>query len=215
MGFFELLLIAVGLSADAFAVAVCTGLTLEKFRLKKALITGLYFGIFQAAMPLIGYLVGHFFADMIVAFDHWVAFFLLALIGGKMIKESYANPECCSDVCQIPTSSSPEGEGATREGNILYITQEASLGPARMIPLAIATSIDALAVGVTFSFLSVKIVPAISFIGVTTLVLSMVGVKVGYTFGSRYKSKAEQIGGLILILIGLKILLEHLGIIGF
>lgn len=209
MGFLELFLIAVGLSADAFAVSVCTGLTLEEFKWKKALITGLYFGIFQAAMPLTGYLVGHFFADMIVAYDHWIAFLLLALIGGKMIRESYENPECCSDACQIPTSPSAEGEGT------LYITQEASLGPARMLPLALATSIDALAVGVTFSFLSVKIMPAVSFIGMTTLALSMVGVKVGHTFGSRYKSKAERIGGVILILIGLKILLEHLGVIGF
>ncbi|HHY52909.1 MAG TPA: manganese efflux pump [Clostridiales bacterium] len=209
MGFFELLLIAVGLSADAFAVSVCTGLTLEKFKLNKALITGLYFGIFQAAMPLTGYLVGRSFADMIVTYDHWIAFILLAIIGGKMIKESYENPGCSSDVCKIPASS----EGG--EGNVQYIIQEASLGPARMIPLAVATSIDALAVGVTFSFLSVKIVPAISFIGITTLLLSMVGVKVGHTFGSRYKAKAEQIGGAILILIGLKILLEHLGIIPF
>jgi len=192
MHLLELVLLALALSMDAFAVAICAGLTMTKPLGKKALIVGLYFGGFQAAMPLVGYLVAVQFADHIVAYDHWIAFALLCFLGGKMIagslrKESAKRPE----------------------------EKEASLRPARMLPLALATSIDALAVGMSFAFLRVHIVPAVSFIGMITLALSMAGVKIGSVFGAKLKSKAEFAGGAILVLIGLKILLEHLGVIGF
>ncbi len=183
MSIAELFLIAVGLSMDAFAVAVCKGLSMQKMSLKNAAIVGLYFGGFQGFMPFLGYLLGSRFQSAITAYDHWIAFVLLAVIGGSMIKESM----------------DPEAE-----------TCDASLAVKDMTILAIATSIDALAVGVTFAFLQVQILPAVSFIGVITFVLSMVGVKTGVVFGARYKSRAELTGGLILILMGLKILLEHL-----
>ena len=183
MSIAELFLIAVGLSMDAFAVAVCKGLSMQKMSLKNAAIVGLYFGGFQGFMPFLGYLLGSRFQNAITAYDHWIAFVLLAVIGGSMIKESM----------------DPEAE-----------TCDASPAVKDMTILAIATSIDALAVGVTFAFLQVQILPAVSFIGVITFVLSMVGVKTGVVFGARYKSRAELTGGLILILMGLKILLEHL-----
>jgi putative Mn2+ efflux pump MntP len=185
MNLLELFLIAVGLSMDAFAVALCTGLTMNRFRVRKALIVGLYFGIFQAGMPLIGYLLGSTFADKIMDFDHWIAFILLGIIGGKMIWESFSPPDC-----------NPE--------------EEASLKCRDMLPLAVATSIDALAVGISFAFLKVAIVPSVLLIGVVTLVLSMLGVKLGNVFGSRFRAKAELAGGIILVLLGVKILLEHL-----
>ena len=185
MNFIELFLLAVGLSMDTFAVAVCAGLTMTKADFKKSLIVGLYFGVFQAVMPLIGYVAAAQFAGMIDAYDHWIAFVLLCFIGGKMIAESFKSGEC---PCK----------------------EEISLTPAQMLPPAIATSIDALAVGVSFAFLRVNIVPAVSFIGITTLVISMIGVKAGNLFGIRYKSNAEFAGGVILILIGLKILFEHM-----
>ena len=178
-----LFLIAVGLSMDAFAVAVCKGLSMQKMSLKNAAIVGLYFGGFQGFMPFLGYLLGSRFQSAITAYDHWIAFVLLAVIGGSMIKEPM-DPE--AEACDAP------------------------LAVKDMTILAIATSIDALAVGVTFAFLQVQILPAVSFIGVITFVLSMVGVKTGVVFGARYKSRAELTGGLILILMGLKILLEHL-----
>ncbi len=190
MHFWELLLIAVGLSMDAFAVSICSGLSMKKASLKSAAIVGLYFGGFQAAMPLVGYLLGAGFADKITAFDHWIAFALLAVIGGKMIIESFKKEDC---PCGI--------EDAT------------VLRPARMLPLAVATSIDALAVGGSFAFLQVNIAPAVSLIGITTLLFSMAGVKIGSVFGLRFKAKAEFAGGVILILMGAKILLEHLGIL--
>ena len=183
MSLLELFLLAVGLSMDAFAVAICKGLSMEKLNKKHAVIIGLYFGIFQALMPSIGYLLGSRFQQAITAYDHWIAFILLALIGGNMIKES----------------TDHEAESCTP-----------SVDFKEMMILAVATSIDALAVGVTFAFLQVSIIPAVSFIGVVTLIISVMGVKVGNVFGSRYKSKAEFTGGLILILIGLKILIEHL-----
>jgi len=192
MGLLELFLIAVGLSMDAFAVAICLGLTMRSIRLPKMLIVGLYFGLFQAVMPLIGYLVGAQFADKIVAFDHWIAFVLLAIIGGRMVKGSFDKDEECAET-----------------------QAEASLKPKDMLPLALATSIDALAVGVSFAFLEVSIVPAVSFIGVITFALSAAGVKIGGAFGAKFKAKAEFAGGAILVLIGLKILLEHLGILVF
>ena len=188
MSLIELFLIAVGLSMDAFAVAVCKGLAMPKMSWKGAAIVGLYFGGFQALMPFLGYLLGAGFKDAISAYDHWVAFILLALIGGNMIRES-------------------------REGEEESL--DASLSFRSMVLLAIATSIDALAVGVTLAFLDVPILSSVCFIGVVTFCLSLVGVKAGNVFGCKYKSKAEFVGGLVLILIGLKILLEHMGVINF
>lgn len=183
MSLFELFLIAVGLSMDAFAVSICKGLSMQCLIPKHALIIGLYFGGFQALMPLIGYLLGVNFQNAIVSYDHWIAFILLGIIGFNMIREALNDEE---ESCN------------------------ASVAFHEMIVLAVATSIDALAVGVTFAFLQVDIVPAVSFIGVTTFALSVIGVKVGNVFGAKYKSKAELTGGIILILIGAKILIEHL-----
>ncbi len=188
MGLGALFITAVGLSMDACAVAICKGLSVRTVRLRHMLITGLWFGGFQALMPLIGYLLGINFADLIERFDHWVAFILLGLIGANMIRESFSCADC-------------------EEHNDRF-------DPKTMLPLAIATSIDALAVGVSFAFLKVDIVPAVIFIGVITFILSALGVKLGNVFGARYKSKAELAGGIILILMGTKILLEHLGVIG-
>ena len=193
MGWIELLLTAVGLSMDAFAVSVCKGLGMRKMRYDRALVIGLYFGVFQAIMPLLGWLLGTSFSRYIQAFDHWIAFILLGFIGGKMIIE------------------------AVREWNeeeIVEVT-DAPIDHKNMLVLAVATSIDALAVGITFAFLNTPIIEAISIIGITTFVLSIIGVIVGNFFGSKYKSKAEFIGGLILVLLGVKILLEHLGILAF
>ncbi len=187
MSILELFLTAVGLSMDAFAVAITKGLSMRKMNWKHAVIIGLYFGIFQALMPLIGYLLGVNFTEYITAFDHWIAFLLLGVIGANMIRESFDRGE---------------EEGA-----------DASIAFQVMILLALATSIDALAVGISFAFLKVNILAAIAFIGVITFLLSTFGVKIGNVFGVRYKSKAEFAGGLILILMGLKILLEHLGIL--
>jgi len=208
MSFPELLLIAVGLSMDAFAVAVCAGLTMPKVTIKKSLIVGLYFGIFQAAMPLIGYMLATQFADKITAFDHWIAFALLCFIGGKMIMGSFKKEGCSDRECPTKTCTDRACPGGARPD-----TKETSLKPAKMLPLALATSIDALAVGVSFAFLKVDIVPVVLSIGITTLILSMVGVKIGNVFGTRFKSKAELTGGIILVLMGLKILFEHTGII--
>ena len=187
MGLLELFLVAVGLSMDAFAVAVCKGLALRKVNWRQMALVGLWFGGFQALMPLLGYFVGVQFKDQITFIDHWIAFALLAVIGGNMVRESFSKEEECLD---------------------------ASLSVKAMLPMAIATSIDATAVGVGFAFLAVNIGAAVSFIGVITFLLSMVGVKVGSLFGAKYKSKAELAGGVILILLGLKILLEHLGVLG-
>ena len=183
----ELLLIAVGLSMDAFAVSVCKGLSVKTLRPRHALLAGLYFGGFQALMPLLGWLLGYRFEEMITSVDHWIAFVLLALIGGNMIKESFDQEEEMSD----------------------------SFGVKTMLLLAVATSIDALAVGITFAFLSVRILPAAGLIGVTTFLLSAAGICIGHAFGARFKAGAERLGGVILILIGLKILLEHLGLLPF
>lgn len=187
MTLFSLFIIAVGLSMDAFAVAICKGLAMQKITVKKALIVGLWFGGFQGLMPAIGYLLGSRFEKYITNIDHWIAFVLLFIIGGNMIKEALSKEE-------EPASD--------------------SLAFKEMLILALATSIDALAVGVTFAFLKVQIVPAVSFIGCITFVLSTLGVKIGNIFGCRYKSKAEFAGGIILILMGCKILLEHLGFLG-
>ena len=183
MSLIELFLLALGLSMDAFAVAVCKGLALQKLQPRHAVIIGLYFGGFQALMPLFGYLLGVRLQDAIKAYDHWIAFLLLSLIGFNMIRESFSSE--------------------TESGS-------ASMDIRTMLILAVATSIDALAVGVTFAFLEVRILPAVTVIGCTTFLLSMLGVKVGALFGTRYKSRAELSGGVILILIGFKILVEHL-----
>lgn len=191
--FVELFLLGVGLSMDAFAVSVCKGLGMRKLDKKQALIIGLYFGGFQALMPLIGWLLGSQFQQYITSIDHWIAFILLGFIGGKMMVE------------------------AVREWNEEETVEvmDAPIDHQNMFVLAVATSIDALAVGITFAFLNTPIIEAITIIGITTMVLSIIGVIVGNFFGSRYKSKAEFIGGLILVLLGLKILLEHLGILTF
>lgn len=186
MSIVDLFIMAVGLSMDAFAVSICKGLSVKKLSVKHMMITGLYFGGFQAGMPLIGYLLGRQFQSLITNIDHWIAFVLLVLIGGNMIREAFGKEEEMND----------------------------SFSFREMLPLAVATSIDALAVGVTFAFLQVNIVPAVSFIGVTTFLFSAVGVKIGHVFGCRYRSKAEFLGGLVLIVMGIKILLEHLGILG-
>ncbi|MBO7300018.1 MAG: manganese efflux pump [Tidjanibacter sp.] len=189
MDFLTLFLIAVGLSMDAFAVSICKGLTLGKTPLGKCAYVGMWFGGFQALMPIIGYFVGVSFRSSIERFDHWIAFALLALIGINMIRESLGKEE--------------EAEGCTE-------CDKKALSVRSMFPMAVATSIDALAVGVGFAFLSVDIWSSVICIGITTFALSAVGVKIGSLFGSRYKSKAELAGGIILICIGLKILLEHL-----
>ena len=193
MGLTELFILAVGLSMDAFAVAVCKGLAMPKCTFKKAAIVGLWFGGFQALMPLIGWLLGSQFQKYITSIDHWIAFILLSFIGGKMMIEAIRewNEEETVDVMDAP------------------------LDHKNMLVLAVATSIDALAVGITFAFLDTPIIEAITIIGITTMIISIIGVVVGNFFGSRYKSKAEFIGGLILVLLGLKILLEHLGILVF
>lgn len=189
----ELFLLGVGLSMDAFAVSVCKGLGMRKLNKKHALIIGLYFGGFQALMPFVGWLLGSQFQKYITSIDHWIAFILLGFIGGKMMIEAVRewNEEEVVDVMDAPIDHK------------------------NMLVLAVATSIDALAVGITFAFLGTPIVEAITIIGITTMVISIAGVVVGNFFGSRYKSKAEFIGGLILVLLGLKILLEHLGILVF
>lgn len=186
MRFWELFVIAVGLSMDAFAVSICKGLAAGRIRLSHALTAGVYFGGFQALMPLAGYLLGVRFQVLIAAFDHWIAFVLLGLIGGNMIRESRQEAE----------------------------TLDCDFRFRAMLPLAVATSIDALAVGVSFAFLQVEILPAVCFIGLVTFGLSAVGVKVGSVFGARYRSGAELAGGLVLVGMGVKILLEHLGVLG-
>lgn len=186
MGIAELFILAVGLSMDAFAVSICKGLSLGNIKVKHMCIAGAWFGGFQALMPLIGYFLGSFFAESITKYSHWIAFILLLYLGVSMMKESMDKEVEELDNCMdIKT----------------------------MFLLAVATSIDALAVGVTFAFLEVAIVPAISFIGTVTFVCSAVGVKIGSLFGTKYKSKAELFGGLVLVLIGVKILLEGLGIL--
>lgn len=183
MSLLTLFITAVGLSMDAFAVSVCKGLAMKKLSVKKAVLIGLWFGGFQALMPAIGYLLGTRFEKYVTSIDHWIAFVLLAFIGINMIKEALSGDEDeANDSVDLKT----------------------------MFLLAVATSIDALAVGVTYAFLQVRIIPAVAFIGVITFVLSVAGVKIGNVFGLRYKSKAEIFGGIILIVMGAKILAEHL-----
>ena len=182
MSVVELFILAVGLSMDAFAVSICKGLSLGEISGKHMCIAGVWFGGFQALMPLIGFLAGSIFADMITKYDHWIAFVLLLFIGGKMVKEALGEEE----------------------------SVDSSMSVKSMFLLAVATSIDALAVGVTFAFLEVAIIPAVSFIGAVTFAFSAAGVKIGSVFGAKYKSKAELCGGIVLILLGIKILIEGL-----
>lgn len=186
MDLLTLLTLAVGLSMDAFAVSICKGLAMREKVLEKGVIIGLWFGGFQALMPIIGFFLGTQFKDQITSIDHWIAFILLGLIGINMVKESLSDEEENAD---------------------------ASIEIKEMFMLAVATSIDALAVGITFAFLNVHIVSAASMIGVCTFLISFAGVKIGNIFGTKYKSKAELAGGIILILLGFKILLEHLHIL--
>ena len=188
MNFITLLLLAIGLSMDAFAVSVCKGLSLKRTSLRAYLAVGLWFGGFQALMPVVGYYLRFHFKNYVTAIDHWIAFALLAIIGINMTREALSGKEESAD---------------------------ASLDFRTMLLLAIATSIDALAVGISFACLDVKLLPAVITIGITTFILSDVGLKVGSLFGLRYKSKAEIAGGVILILLGVKIVLEHLEIITF
>ncbi len=183
MELIEILIIAIGLSMDAFAVSIGKGLSVAKSKLSYYIKVGLWFGGFQALMPLIGYLLGYSFADAVADFDHWIAFALLAIIGGNMIKEAVGNKE-------------DEENNADFSIKALFV-------------LAVATSIDALAAGVSFAFLKTDIISSITIIGITTFLFSIVGFKIGNIFGNRYKKKAELVGGVILITIGLKILIEH------
>lgn len=193
MTFIELFLIGVGLSMDAFAAAICQGLFMTRIKWGHALTVGLYFGGFQALMPFIGWMLGSQFADRIQQYDHWIAFILLVLIGGNMIREALSGDE--EDAAQAET--------------------DLRLDHKKLFLMAIATSIDALAIGVTFAFLETAILPAIGIIGCTTFCISVAGVAVGCWFGARYKKRAEITGGAILVLLGIKILLEHLGILTF
>lgn len=190
MGFVELFLIGVGLSMDAFAVSICKGLNMKKINYKHALIIGGFFGGFQALMPFLGWALGSQFEQYIESVDHWIAFILLAFIGGKMVYESIKGGD--------------DDEESSHQDK---------LDIKELFMLAVATSIDALAVGVTFAFLEVSILPSITLIGITTFVISVGGVVIGNRFGSKYKNKAEIAGGMILILIGLKILIEGVGIL--
>lgn len=186
MGFVEIIITSIGLAMDAFATSICKGLALKKINLKKCIIVGLYFGIFQGIMPLIGYVLGSTLGDLILHVDHWIAFALLTFIGSGMLIDAYSKKEEKSN-------------------------EDVSFKS--MLPLAIATSIDALAVGVTFAFLKVNIIISVLSIGFITFILSFVGVKLGNKFGNKYEKKAQILGGIILIIMGLKILLTHLGII--
>lgn len=192
MDFLSLFLIAIGLSMDAFSVAICKGLSMRRTTPLRCTIVGLWFGGFQALMPILGYFMGIHFRNTIESFDHWLAFALLALIGINMIRESLRHEE-------------EQEKAVDRDEGLSNI-----LSARKMFPLAVATSIDALAVGISFAFLNVEIWSSAAFIGVTTVLLSFAGVKIGGIFGTRYKSSAELAGGIILILIGLKILIEHL-----
>lgn len=192
MGFVEIFLIGVGLSMDAFAVSVCKGLGMHKVNYGHALVIALSFGVFQGVMPLIGWALGSQFAVYVEPVDHWIAFALLAFVGGKMLWDAFHDDD---------ESEDPDGESR--------------LDLRELFMLAIATSIDALAVGIGFSFLQINIAEAVLVIGITTFVLSLVGVVVGNRFGARFERPAQIVGGVVLVAIGLKILLEHLGIIAF
>lgn len=192
VGFVELFLIGVGLSMDAFVVSICKGLGMSRLNMRQAAVISLFFGGFQALMPLIGWALGSQLTDFITPIDHWIAFGLLAFVGGKMLWDAFHEDD--------------EDEG---------VQTDEKLDLKELLMLAIATSIDALAVGITFAFLQVAIVPSITIIGLTTFVISFAGVAVGHFFGARFEKPATIVGGVVLILIGVKILLEHLGVIAF
>ena len=192
VGFVELFLIGVGLSMDAFAVSICKGLGMSRLNMRQAAVISLFFGGFQALMPLIGWALGSQLTDFITPIDHWIAFGLLAFVGGKMLWDAFHEDD--------------EDEG---------VQTDEKLDLKELLMLAIATSIDALAVGITFAFLQAEIVPSITIIGLTTFVISFAGVAVGHFFGARFEKPATIVGGVVLILIGVKILLEHLGVIAF
>ena len=189
MSFFEIFFIGIGLAMDAFAVSICKGLSMKKMNWNDGILIALYFGIFQALMPMLGYFLGTTFSEFVKNIDHWIAFILLMLIGGNMIKEAIFDKKDDKENSKVDVKT--------------------------MLILAIATSIDALAIGVTFAFFEVNIIVAISVIGIITFGLSLIGVKIGNKFGDKFESKAEIAGGIILIIIGLKILLEHLEIMKF
>lgn len=191
MNYAELLVVSIGLAMDAFAVAICKGLSVKKLSPKHPIVIGLYFGFFQAMMPLLGFLLGKQFSDKISSIDHWVAFILLGVIGINMVLEAKKKDveACCEETSD----------------NVLKFTS--------MLVLSIATSVDALAVGITLAFLHVNIFTAILFIGITTFIISMAGVHIGHGFGCKFKAKAELLGGFLLVLLGVKILIEHLGIL--
>ena len=197
MSFVEILLIGIGLSMDAFSVSISKGLTTKKFSWKVALTCGLWFGVFQALMPIIGYFLGAQFEQFITSVDHWIAFGLFFLIGANLIREAL---------------SKKTENGERRTENLPLSTFRSQL---QMFPLAIATSIDALAVGISFACIQVQLWSSVLIIGVTTFLFSVLGVKIGNVFGSRFEKGAGVLGGIILILIGLKILLEHLGVMSF
>lgn len=188
MELIEILLLSMGLAMDAFAVSICKGLSMKKMSWKKAIIIALYFGVFQAIMPVFGYLLGTTFEGLVTKFDHWIAFILLLAIGTNMIKESF------------------DKEDEKKNDKVDFKT---------MVILALATSIDALAIGITFAFLDVNLISAVSIIGIITFIISILGVKIGNKFGDKYQNKAELAGGGMLILLGIKILLEHLEVITF
>lgn len=188
MGVLEIIVISIGLAMDAFAVSVCKGLAMKKLDIKKMIIVGLYFGGFQGIMPLVGYLLGANFESFVTKVDHWIAFVLLSIIGINMIKEAFKS-ECDCE---------------SHNDSVAFKT---------MIGLAIATSIDALAVGITLAFLKANLMAVVLSIGIITFVLSMMGVWIGNKFGNKYESKAQITGGLILIIMGAKILFEHVGIL--
>ena len=192
MGIFEIIMIGIGLSMDAFAAAICKGLNMRRLSGRNMIIIGLFFGGFQAGMPLLGWALGKNFEEYIVSVDHWIAFALLGFIGGKMIWDVIKDDDCGCGCCGC----------------------EEKLDIKEVFTLAVATSIDALAVGISFAFLRVNIGLAVSAIGITTFTLSALGVAIGHKFGAKYEKKATLAGGIILIFIGTKILLEHLGIIG-
>lgn len=193
MGFIELVLLGVGLAMDAFAVSVCKGLHMRKVNKGQCFVIALFFGGFQALMPVIGWALGTQFEQYITSIDHWIAFILLGIIGGKMVMEALKSGDETEEILEM----------------------DPKLDMKELLLLAIATSIDALAVGVTFAFFQVDILPAVTIIGVVTFIISGAGVFIGNIFGSRYKAKAELAGGIILVLLGIKILLEHLGILVF
>ncbi|MEG1561599.1 MAG: manganese efflux pump MntP family protein [Raoultibacter sp.] len=206
MGFIEVFLIGIGLSMDAFAVAICKGLGMKRLNLRHAVVIALLFGIFQAVMPLIGFALGTQFEALISGFDHWIAFALLAAIGAKMLWDAFHSDGCgCADgACELGDPAAADAAAATTS----------KLDYKELLMLALATSIDALAVGITFAFLQVDIVFAVVVIGITTFVLSLAGVGLGHSFGARYEKPATIAGGIVLIAIGCKILLEHLGFLG-